>query len=591
MKACKNFWLAVVWIASVMFLAGCGASSSPNFSIEQPNQIALPASKNNKPFDEIGLALVALDAQKRLDLEKACSAYKSLLNREFHILRFQDVLQDAVISLISCGDFETATNALMKTGEPLQASPLAPLIFMSDGLAKNQPVTPKESLDIHYPLLLSNRIALYWNYQAKEQTTAADQETIEKLQKNQFQIDDIKLYRELVMLYTEIFASGFIAVFQEDYARAVERWLMLYEQIDDRFISTQIARLIVYALTLQGQQEEALGFLKTQSDLDPVLEKLATEIKQGQISSRIFTSPQNNLAEIFLFIAMVYRQDLPQEALFYAALAQHLHQRPEVSQYALLKSYIFSVQENRESTKQVVKEASSVGAHMPYHLEINLLKARLLFRQGDHKDAISRIDKLTELYPDRRDLRMTKANFLRLDDQLEAAIETYNQLIEEIKTDAQPEHWRYYFNRGVALEQNQSWPAAEGDMVKALSLKPDEPRVLNYLGYSWVDRKIHLKRGMAMLRRALELAPNDAHIIDSFGWANYNLGNYQEALIHLERAVQMLSTDPIVNDHLGDAYWQVGREREAYFQWRRALQMSPDDQHTTKLLRKISGGL
>ena len=132
-----------------------------------------------------------------------------------------------------------------------------------------------------------------------------------------------------------------------------------------------------------------------------------------------------------------------------------------------------------------------------------------------------------------------------------------------------------FYDRGVALERAGQWPRAEGDLLHALDLKADQPLVLNYLGYSWVDRGENLDRGLKMIEKAVELRPEDGYIVDSLGWAHYRLGEYEKAAEYLEKATELVPEDPTINDHLGDAYWQTGRLVEARYQWRRAVQFGP----------------
>jgi len=128
-------------------------------------------------------------------------------------------------------------------------------------------------------------------------------------------------------------------------------------------------------------------------------------------------------------------------------------------------------------------------------------------------------------------------------------------------------------------------------MLKALELQPDQPLVLNYLGYSWVDMHRNIDQATRMIERAVQLRPNDGAIVDSLGWALYRLGRYDEAVVQLERAVELKGGDPVITDHLGDAYWRVGRQEEARFQWRRALGLKPDQDMTLQVQRKLDHGL
>jgi nucleoid-associated protein YgaU len=142
--------------------------------------------------------------------------------------------------------------------------------------------------------------------------------------------------------------------------------------------------------------------------------------------------------------------------------------------------------------------------------------------------------------------------------------------------------------RGIAYERNKEWPKAEADFKRALELKPDQPQVLNYLGYSWVDQGMNLEPALKMIETAVAAAPNDGYIIDSLGWAFYRLGRYEEAVETLERAVQLRPNDPEINDHLGDAYFHAGRPLEARFQWNVALAMDEDGNVKARVLPKLA---
>ena len=148
----------------------------------------------------------------------------------------------------------------------------------------------------------------------------------------------------------------------------------------------------------------------------------------------------------------------------------------------------------------------------------------------------------------------------------------------------------HYF-RGIALERSGQWARAEKDLLTALDLQPEEPYVMNYLAYSWVEQKTNLDEARQMLIRAVELRENDGYIVDSLGWVYYRLADYDNAVIQLERAVELRPQDPVINDHLGDAYWKVGRHQEARFQWRRALSLKPEADSVPTIEAKIERGL
>jgi tetratricopeptide (TPR) repeat protein len=152
-------------------------------------------------------------------------------------------------------------------------------------------------------------------------------------------------------------------------------------------------------------------------------------------------------------------------------------------------------------------------------------------------------------------------------------------------------HWVYFYARGTSYERLKNWPAAEADLEKALALYPEQPLILNYLGYSWIDQGRNMKQGMALIEKAVALKPDDGYIVDSLGWAHFKQGNFKEAVRYLERAVELKPDDPVLNDHLGDALWRVGREREAKFQWDQALSLKPEADDVDKIKKKLEQGL
>ena len=151
--------------------------------------------------------------------------------------------------------------------------------------------------------------------------------------------------------------------------------------------------------------------------------------------------------------------------------------------------------------------------------------------------------------------------------------------------------WQLYYARGITHERLKIWPNADQDFRSALALNPDQASVLNYLGYSLIERGEKLDEAMKMITKAVEIEPNSGYIVDSLGWGKFRLGQYEDAVPDLERAAELMATDPIVNDHLGDAYWTVGRKNEARFQWRRALSFNPEEIEEARIKRKLEVGL
>ena len=173
----------------------------------------------------------------------------------------------------------------------------------------------------------------------------------------------------------------------------------------------------------------------------------------------------------------------------------------------------------------------------------------------------------------------------------QAMADNYNQAVAQIGATPNRTHWSIFYQRGIAFERLKQWDKAEPDFLKALELNPDQPQVLNYLGYSWVDMNINLEKGLNMIKKAVDLRPDDGFIVDSLGWAYYRMGKFDEAVKQLEHAVELKESDATINDHLGDAYWRVGRKLEAGFQWKRSLLAKPEPEDAKRIQDKLSSGL
>ena len=165
--------------------------------------------------------------------------------------------------------------------------------------------------------------------------------------------------------------------------------------------------------------------------------------------------------------------------------------------------------------------------------------------------------------------------FRQQQDYMRAA-EAYDKALS-MMSDPSDGKWFTFYARGITNERLGDWPAAEADFRAALELNPDQPQVLNYLGYSLVEKRIKLEEALGMIERAVEARPDSGYIVDSLGWVLYRLGRFEAAVDPMERAAALLPVDPIVNDHLGDVYWKVGRKTEARFQWHRALSFIDED--------------
>jgi tetratricopeptide (TPR) repeat protein len=218
-----------------------------------------------------------------------------------------------------------------------------------------------------------------------------------------------------------------------------------------------------------------------------------------------------------------------------------------------------------------------------------------LRRAGKPDAAIEVLEQLARRFPDMSIVHSTLGDFLRGQDAYADAVMSYDKALNLTPEDARS-RWFVLYARAIAHERLDNWELAEADFRAALVLNPDQPQVLNYLGYSMVEQQINLDEALEMIERAVAARPDSGFIVDSLGWVLFRLGRYSEAVVHMETAVQLMPIDPVVNDHLGDVYWSVGRTREAEFQWSRALSfVDPTDADgeadPDRIRRKLEIGL
>ncbi|MBS0221905.1 MAG: tetratricopeptide repeat protein [Proteobacteria bacterium] len=300
-------------------------------------------------------------------------------------------------------------------------------------------------------------------------------------------------------------------------------------------------------------------------------------------------TPASGIAEILFDIGGILGSDQRNEradlALIFEQFAVEL--KPDLD-FAWLM--IAGIDEQFGKTPQAIAALGKIGPASPLNWQARLRAATLSAQEDNIDEAARRLRAMAAEKPDRIDAPLTLADLLRTKEKYKDAVAAYDMAILRIKTPDE-KYWPVYFGRGICLERIKQWPRAEADMKKALELSPEQPYVLNYLGYSWIDQGMHLDEGMKMLKRATELRPDDGAITDSVGWAYYRLGQFNEAVKWLERASEQKGDDATVVEHLGDAYWHVGRFREARFEWTRALNQKPDKDRLPILQDKLANGL
>jgi len=326
---------------------------------------------------------------------------------------------------------------------------------------------------------------------------------------------------------------------------------------------------------------------------DPELDALVTALQgDGPVSFTHIQNAKAGIAEVFFTFAAVLRNESAGDyyVLLYARVARFL--RPDHIDALLLTADLL---ESLGQYDLAIKELQAVPADDPAYHAAELGRAAAL-RQSDKPDqAVEVLQQLTRSHGDLPAVHSALGDALRAQDDWEAAIKSYDRAVE-LTSETNPQRWVLFYARGIAEERSGDGEGAEKDFRAALEINPEQPQVLNYLGYSLVEQGRNLDEALNMIERAVAASPDSGYIVDSLGWVLYRLGRYEEAVDQMERAVELIAVDPVVNDHLGDVYWAVGREREAEFQWRRALSfVDPDDADSEadpdRMRRKLEAGL
>jgi tetratricopeptide (TPR) repeat protein len=305
----------------------------------------------------------------------------------------------------------------------------------------------------------------------------------------------------------------------------------------------------------------------------------------------VVRSGSEGAGEVLFFLALALQNGEGNDGrLLYTRLASYL--APNNMNALLLSAKLL---EGLGNYGLAIEAYDAVPRSHPAFVSAELGRAQALSKIGKIEMGIEVLGQLAESFPNLRQVHATLGEFLRQDGQYERAIVSYDIAIDMIDH-SMPEHWYVHYVRGTAHDRLGDWELGLRDFDRALSLSPNQFQVLNYVGYSLVERGERLEEALSMIERAVVAQPKAGYILDSLGWVQFRLGYYEGAIVHMERAVELMATDPVVNNHLGDVYWAVGRKTEARFQWLRALSFvteatRSEDINLIRMHRKLDIGL
>ncbi len=342
-------------------------------------------------------------------------------------------------------------------------------------------------------------------------------------------------------------------------------------------------------LERSGRTTEAKQFyagLASDTALTPIVQAAQARMETGKIPQPLVSTPQQGAAEALFGIAASLTDDASADvSVLYLRFSRYLRSDLDLADILLADRL-----EALEKYDEAIDIYHGIAKDSPYR-SVAIVQAAVDEARLERNDkAIVDLKEVVTDHPDDAEAWTALGDVYRGIEKFADAADAYDNAIK-IRGSATPNSWPLLYARAVSYERSNRWDLAEADLKAALKLSPQEPQLLNYLGYSWVDKGENLPEALGMLEKARALRPFDGYIADSVGWAYYRLGRYKDAEKALQSAILLVPGDPTINDHLGDAFWRVGRKLDARFQWNHAITFGPEADEKAKIEAKLKYGL
>ncbi|MEM6811622.1 MAG: tetratricopeptide repeat protein [Pseudomonadota bacterium] len=516
-----------------------------------------------------GSYLAGQFAQNQKDWETASRYIHSIAKDES---RTKEIENHAMILAMSAGEYQKAIDKAYKINEADTENVLATLFMSLDHFKQEDYSAAIQTLET----INQNSIASFIIPILKLWAESADQKF------STAQLPSTNLYVYHAML------AGLISENKEEALKYAVKAFNISE-LDYRDAEKYADLFYTY-----DQKKAALDVYKQleKQNLanDRVKEKIATLENEENITDfkyDIVTSPKDGAATVFLDMAEILSREFSDDsANVFAQMALALN--PELEKAYLIISNIFARNKRYDDAIEILQ---NIDEDSKSYFDVQRILAELHVQQDKDDQAIEILKSLNQ-ENDNENALIQIGDIHRYNENFEKAIQSYNKVLNQYE-DVPERLWHVLYSRGMCYERLNKYEKSEIDLKQALEFRPNQPYLLNYLGYSWADQGIKLDQSLELIERAYRLKPDDGYIADSLGWVYYKLNEYDKAVEYLEKAVALLPYDPTINDHLGDAYWKVGRKNEARFQWSRALnnQEEEDLEILANLERKIKIGL
>lgn len=575
----KFFGLRFALAALTAALAACGgANPEGGQAVDQPGEPVFPPgfiepTGQRSPF---GNFLAGRFAERQRDFGTAATALNRALEESPDNLA---LLRQTFYVSLEAGQIRTALRLARRLEDARIDAPLAQILMATESVRRGEYEAGLRRLErtgrTSDLAQLSVPLALAWANVGAGDTAAALTATAALNNSSGF-----ALLRQL--------HDGFIHDLAGRPAAAETAYLQALGG-DPANAPVRVVRALGNFLERKGRFDEARAIYQAYrgSAADDLLFAEAIErLDTRSAPEALVASPEEGLAESYFDIASVLPKDRAGEVvLVYVRMALYL--KPD---FPLAQLLLGEVLDSFGQYEEAAKVYRSIDPADAYGWAARQRLADDLYDLGDSDGAIRILRDMSRRRAERSDVLVRLGNILRYEERYREAVDAYDSAFERMP-ESEKSNWLLYYSRGIALERSGQWERAEADLLKALELEPNQPFVLNYLGYSWVEQGKNLQRARAMLENAVAQRQEDGYIIDSMGWALYKLGEYANAVAYLERAVVLRPQDPVINDHLGDAYWRVGRTKEARIQWRRVLGLDPDPDVAESVGLKLREGL
>jgi tetratricopeptide (TPR) repeat protein len=569
--------VAIATLAAVSMTVASLALSGPVFAqpsgtpdIAKPEPY--PTPRDLKNMTKAGSYLAARHASADRDASAASAFYRTALRLD---PKNNDLLDRAFIASLADGEMDEAVKLAHRILTIDKTNRVARLVIGVHALKEKHYGTARTNINqsVRGPItdLVATLLSSWASYGAGNTKSAIS--NIDKLTGPEW----YPLFKDL--------HAGMIYELAGKQKDAGIRFEKAYK-LDDSAL--RVAESYAHWLSRNKGQEEALavyeGFNKKLARHPIVLEGIR-DLKDGKKLPPLVDSAQSGAAEALYGIgASLTRRGGEDLALVYLQLALYLNPKHSLALLSLADLY-----ESVKKPQMAIKIYERVPANSPLKRNSQIQLATDLNTVDRSEEALKILKGVIAEDPKDVEAITALGNIERARKKFAECGDTYGQAIDA-NTGEKP-NWVLYYFRGICFERSKQWPKAEADLKKALELFPEQPHVLNYLGYSWIDQGLNLDQGMEMIKLAVSKRPDDGYIVDSLGWAYYRIGNYEEAVKQLEKAIELKPEDPTINDHLGDAYWRVGRVLEANFQWAHARDLKPDPDDLPKILEKLAKGL